>query len=77
MALQRTPFWREGWSLYRELQLWDRSFPRTVFSLNYHVGRWTPRQAVDFLVDRVGHERANAEGEVRKTSWRFYDATGR
>jgi hypothetical protein len=84
--LQRTPFWREGWALYWELQLWDRNFPRNnpdkigmlfwrlhraariVFSLNYHLGRWTPQQAVDFLVDRVGHERANAEGEVRRTT---------
>jgi uncharacterized protein (DUF885 family) len=41
---------------------------RIVFSMNYHLGRWTPQQAVDFLVDRVGHERANAEGEVRRTT---------
>jgi uncharacterized protein (DUF885 family) len=41
---------------------------RIVFSLNYHLGKWTPQQAVDFLVDRVGHERANAEGEVRRTT---------
>jgi hypothetical protein len=41
---------------------------RIVFSLNYHLGRWSPQQAVDFLVDRVGHERANAEGEVRRTT---------
>ena len=27
----------------------------------------TPEQAVDFLVDRVGHERANAEAEVRRS----------
>jgi uncharacterized protein (DUF885 family) len=85
-SLQRTPFWREGWSLYWELLLWDRGFSRDnadrigmlfwrlhraariVFSLNYHLGRWTPQQAVDFLVDRVGHERANAEGEVRRTT---------
>jgi hypothetical protein len=85
-ALQRTPFWREGWSLYWELQLWDRQFPRNdpdkigmlfwrlhraariVFSLNYQLGKWSPQQAVDFLVDRVGHERANAEAEVRRTA---------
>ena len=84
--LQRTPFWVEGWSLYWELLLWDRKFPRNdperigmlfwrlhraariVFSLNYHLGRWTPQQCVDFLVERVGHERANAEGEVRRTT---------
>jgi uncharacterized protein (DUF885 family) len=41
---------------------------RIVFSLNYHLGRWSPQQAIDFLVERVGHERANAEGEVRRTT---------
>ena len=41
---------------------------RIIFSLNYHLGRWTPQEAVDFLVDRVGHERANAEAEVRRTT---------
>lgn len=40
---------------------------RILFSLNYHTGKWTPQQCVDFLVDRVGHERANAEGEVRRS----------
>lgn len=40
---------------------------RIIFSLNYHMGKWTPRQCIDFLVDRVGHERANAEGEVRRS----------
>lgn len=40
---------------------------RIIFSVNYHLGKWTPQQAIDFLVDRVGHERANAEGEVRRS----------
>jgi hypothetical protein len=40
---------------------------RIIFSLNYHLGNWTPQQCVDFLVDRVGHEKANAEGEVRRS----------
>lgn len=40
---------------------------RIIFSLNYHLGTWTPQQCIDFLVDRVGHERANAEGEVRRS----------
>jgi hypothetical protein len=40
---------------------------RIIFSLNYHLGNWTPQQCSDFLVDRVGHERANAEGEVRRS----------
>ncbi len=41
---------------------------RIIFSLNYQLGNWSPQQAVDFLVDRVGHERANAEAEVRRTA---------
>jgi hypothetical protein len=41
---------------------------RIIFSLNYHLGNWTPQQAVDFLVEHVGHERANAEAEVRSTT---------
>lgn len=40
---------------------------RIIFSLNYHLGKWTPQQCIDFLVDRIGHERANAEGEVRRS----------
>lgn len=40
---------------------------RIIFSLNYHLGKWTPQQCIDFLVDKVGHERANAEGEVRRS----------
>lgn len=40
---------------------------RIIFSLNYHLGNWTPQQCIDFLVDRVGHERANASGEVRRS----------
>lgn len=38
---------------------------RIILSMNYHLGKWTPQQCIDFLVDRVGHERANAESEVR------------
>ena len=41
---------------------------RILFSMNYQLGRWTPQQCVDFLVERVGHERANAEAEVRRTT---------
>ncbi len=40
---------------------------RILFSLQYHLGKWDPQQCVDFLVNRVGHERANAEGEVRRS----------
>jgi uncharacterized protein (DUF885 family) len=40
---------------------------RIIFSLNFHLGKMTPQEAIDFLVDRVGHERANAEAEVRRS----------
>lgn len=40
---------------------------RVIFSLNYHLGKWTPQECVDFLVDRVVFERANAEAEVRRS----------
>jgi hypothetical protein len=40
---------------------------RIIFSLNFHQGKMTPEQAIQFLVDTVGFERANAEGEVRRS----------
>jgi uncharacterized protein (DUF885 family) len=40
---------------------------RIIFSLRFHLGTMTPEEAVDFLVERVGHERANAEAEVRRS----------
>jgi hypothetical protein len=40
---------------------------RIIFSLNVHLGAMTPDEAIDFLVDRVGHERANATAEVRRS----------
>jgi len=40
---------------------------RIIFSLNVHLGTMTGEEAIDFLVDRVGHERANATAEVRRS----------
>ena len=40
---------------------------RIIFSLSFHMGRMTPDEAIDFLVDSVGFERYNAEGEVRRS----------
>ncbi|HEY0866493.1 MAG TPA: DUF885 family protein [Fimbriimonas sp.] len=40
---------------------------RIVFSLRFHLGELTPEECVEMLVDKVGHERANAEGEVRRS----------
>ena len=40
---------------------------RIIFSLNFHLGKMSPDQAIQFLVDTVNFERANAEGEVRRS----------
>jgi uncharacterized protein (DUF885 family) len=40
---------------------------RIIFSLSFHMGTMTPQEAIDFLVERVGHERANATAEVRRS----------
>jgi uncharacterized protein (DUF885 family) len=40
---------------------------RIQFSLGFHLGRMTPKECIDFLVERVGHERENAEAEVRRS----------
>jgi hypothetical protein len=39
-----------------------------VMDAPVRLGNWTPQQCVDFLVARVGHERANAEAEVRRSA---------
>jgi enterochelin esterase family protein len=44
---------------------------RIVFSMNFHLGVWSPQECIDFLVERVGHERNNATAEVRRS---FQDA---
>lgn len=40
---------------------------RILFSLGFHLGKMTPDQSVDLLVERVGHERENARAEVRRS----------
>ena len=40
---------------------------RIIFSLKFHLGQMTPQEAIDMLVDQVGHERANAAAEVRRS----------
>jgi uncharacterized protein (DUF885 family) len=46
---------------------------RILFSLGFHLGQMTPEQAVDFLVNDVGHERDNAIAEVRRSFNGSYD----
>ncbi len=40
---------------------------RIIFSLSFHLGKMSAQECVDFLVDRVGFERENAAGEVRRS----------
>ena len=40
---------------------------RIIFSLKFHLGQMTAPEAIDFLVERVGHERRNATAEVRRS----------
>ena len=80
-----TPFWIEGWTIYWELLLYKRGFPRSpeerigmlfwrmhrcvrvVFSLSFHMELMSPTECIEMLVARVGHERANAIAEVRRS----------
>ena len=57
-----TPQDRMGMLFWRSHRL-----ARIIFSLKVHLGEMTPQQAIDMLVNRVGHERANAEAEVRRS----------
>ncbi|MFQ5690822.1 MAG: DUF885 family protein [Gemmatimonadota bacterium] len=62
LGFPRTPEDRVGmlfWRMHRSA--------RIIFSLRFHLGAMTPQEAIDFLVDRVGHERANATAEVRRS----------
>jgi hypothetical protein len=61
-GFQKTPENKVGmlfWRMHRAA--------RIIFSLRFHLGTMTPQECIDFLVDRVGHERANAAAEVRRS----------
>ena len=62
MGFPSTPQDRMGFLFWR-----THRAARIIFSVRFHTGQMTPQEAVDFLVERVGHERANAEAEVRRS----------
>jgi uncharacterized protein (DUF885 family) len=39
---------------------------RIIVSLKFHLGQMQPQEMVNFLVDRVGHEKLGATSEVRR-----------
>lgn len=62
LGFDRTPEQKIGalfWRMHR--------CARIIFSLKFHMGQWSPQESIDFLVDRVGHERDNATAEVRRS----------
>lgn len=57
-----TPEYKMGmlfWRMHRAL--------RIIFSLKFHLGKMSPQDCIDMLVTDGGHERATAEGEVRRS----------
>ncbi|MCI0490131.1 MAG: DUF885 domain-containing protein [Blastocatellia bacterium] len=40
---------------------------RIIFSLSFHLEKMTPKECIDLLVNRVGHELENATAEVRRS----------
>ncbi|MBI3721268.1 MAG: DUF885 family protein, partial [Fimbriimonas ginsengisoli] len=62
MDFNKTPEDRVGalfWRMHR--------CARIIFSLSFHLEKMSPQECIDFLVNRVGHERENAAGEVRRS----------
>ncbi len=62
LKFPRTPEERIGmlfWRMHR--------CARIIFSLKFHLEQMTAAECIDFLVDKVGHERENAAGEVRRS----------
>ncbi len=62
MEFPETPEERIGmlyWRMHRAA--------RIIFSLSFHMGEMSPQEAIDFIVEKVGHEYKNAEAEVRRS----------
>lgn len=58
----QTPEDRVGFLVWR-----THRCARIVFSLNFHLGRMTPQECIDYLVAKVGFDPHNAAAEVRRS----------
>jgi uncharacterized protein (DUF885 family) len=61
-GFDKTPEERVGalvWRMHRSA--------RIIFTMNFHLGNWTPQQCVQSLIDNVGFEPDNATAEVRRS----------
>ena len=66
-GFEKTPEERVGalvWRMHRSA--------RVIFTMNFHLGKWTPQQCVQSLIDNVGFEPDNATAEVRRS----FDGSG-
>ncbi len=62
MGFDKTPEERVGalvWRMHRSA--------RVIFTMNFHLGRWTPQQCVQYLIDNVGFDSENDLAEVRRS----------
>ncbi|MEO7719907.1 MAG: DUF885 family protein [Capsulimonas sp.] len=64
----RTPQEKIGMLFWRQHRC-----ARVTFSLGFHLGEMTAEECVEMLVSEVGHERDNAEAEVRRSFEGGYD----
>jgi uncharacterized protein (DUF885 family) len=61
-GFDKTPEERIGalfWRMHRSA--------RVMFTMHFHLGEWTPKQCIDYLIQAVGHEPDNAAAEVRRS----------
>jgi len=61
-GFHKTPEERIGalfWRMHRSA--------RVMFTMHFHLGQWTPKQCIDYLISAVGHEPDNAAAEVRRS----------
>jgi len=64
--------WDEGFAQSAEdrvgMLFWRKHrCARILFSLGFHLGDLTSDECIELLIERVGHERANATAEVRRS----------
>ena len=61
-GFESTPEERVGalvWRMHRSA--------RVIFTMNFHLGKWTPQQCVKFLIESVGFDSENDLAEVRRS----------
>ena len=61
-GFDQTPEERVGalvWRMHRSA--------RVIFTMNFHLGNWTPQQCVQYLIDNVGFDSENDLAEVRRS----------